>query len=67
MKKLWFFFVVIFSFVFVTVLTAQNVSPHFSELKGMEDDSRVIHIYYIVFILINMVQVTNRVRMIFII
>jgi uncharacterized delta-60 repeat protein len=37
MKKLWFFFVVIFSFVFVTVLTAQNVSPYFSMVKGMEN------------------------------
>ena len=33
-------------FVFVDVLNAQNVSPQFSELKGMEDDQGNTHLLY---------------------
>jgi hypothetical protein len=49
MKKLWFFFVVILSLVFVSVLAAQNVSPQFSELKGMEDGQGNTHLFYRIF------------------
>jgi len=44
MKKLR--FIVFISFVFVNVLTAQNVSPQFFELKGMEDDQGNTHLLY---------------------
>ena len=46
MKKLWLIITVIFPFVFVSVLTAQNVSPQFSELKGMEDAQGNTHLLY---------------------
>jgi len=44
MKKLR--FIVFVSFVFVNVLNGQNVSPQFSELKGMEDDQGNTHLLY---------------------
>jgi len=46
MKKLGFFFIVSLSLVFISVLTAQNVSPQFSELKGMEDAQGNTHLLY---------------------
>ena len=46
MNKLRFFFVLVFSFLLASVLTAQNVSPQFSELKGMEDTQGNTHLFY---------------------
>jgi hypothetical protein len=46
MKKLWLIITVIFPFVFVSVLTAQNISPQFSEIKGMEDIQGNTHLLY---------------------
>jgi len=46
MKKFGLFFVVVFSLTFSSQLSAQNVSPHFSELKGMEDAQGITHLLY---------------------
>ena len=46
MKKLRSFFVLVLSFLLASVLTAQNVSPQFSELKGMEDEQGNTHLLY---------------------
>ena len=38
MKKFGLLFVVVLSLTFSIQISAQNVSPQFSELKGMEDN-----------------------------
>jgi len=46
MKNFVFFFVVVLIFLFSLQTSAQNVSPHFSELKGMEDNQGNTHLLY---------------------
>ena len=46
MKKLWFLFVLIFSLLLYSEISAQNVSPQFSELKGMEDTQGNTNLLY---------------------
>lgn len=46
MKKFGLLFVVVLSLTFSFQLSAQNVSPHFSELKGMEDNQGNTHLLY---------------------
>ena len=49
MKKSGLLFVIILSLAFSSPLSAQNVSPHFSELKGMEDAQGNTHLFYRIF------------------
>lgn len=46
MKKFGLLFVVVLSLTFSSQLSAQNVSPHFSELKGMQDAQGNTHLLY---------------------
>jgi hypothetical protein len=46
MKKFGLLFVVVLSLTFFFQLSAQNVSLHFSELKGMEDAQGNTHLFY---------------------
>ncbi len=46
MKKFGLLFVVVLSLTFSSQLSAQNVSPHFSELKGMQDTQGNTHLLY---------------------
>lgn len=46
MKKFGLLFVVFLSLTFSFQLSAQNVSPHFSELKGMQDAQGNTHLLY---------------------
>ena len=46
MKRFGLLFVVVLSLTFSFQLSAQNVSPHFSELKGMEDAQDNTHLLY---------------------
>ncbi|MEO8233025.1 MAG: hypothetical protein ABI638_12130, partial [Ignavibacteriota bacterium] len=46
MKKLWLFFALVFSLLLCSELSAQNISPQFSELKGMEDNQGNTHLLY---------------------
>jgi hypothetical protein len=46
MKKYGLLFVVVLSLTFYFQLSAQNVSPHFSELRGMEDAQGNTHLLY---------------------
>ncbi|MDT3695736.1 MAG: T9SS type A sorting domain-containing protein [Ignavibacterium sp.] len=46
MKKFGLLFFVVLSLTFSSQLSAQNVSPHFSELKGMEDAQGNTHLLY---------------------
>ena len=49
MKKFGLLFVVVLSLTFSLQISAQNVSPHFSELKGMEDAQGNTHLFYRIF------------------
>ena len=49
MDNLKYFFVLVLFFQLHATLTAQNVSPEFSELKGMEDEQNNIHLLYRVY------------------
>ncbi|MCC6256568.1 MAG: hypothetical protein IT276_16760, partial [Ignavibacteriaceae bacterium] len=46
MKKLGLFFALVFSLLLYSEISAQNVSPQFSELKGMEDAQGNTHLLY---------------------
>ena len=46
MENLKYFFVLVLFILLHTTLTAQNVSPQFSELKGMEDAQGNTHLLY---------------------
>jgi hypothetical protein len=46
METLKYFFVIVLFFLLHATLTAQNVSPQFSELKGMEDRQGNTHLLY---------------------
>ena len=46
MKKFRFLFTLIFLLVLYAVVSAQNVSPQFSELRGMEDAQGNTHLLY---------------------
>ena len=49
MKVLRYLFIVILLLVLHAALSAQNVSPQFSELKGMEDEQNNTHLLYRVY------------------
>ena len=49
MENLKYFIVLVLFFLLHTTLTAQNISPQFSELKGMEDAQGNTHLLYRIF------------------